>query len=287
MIPGIVASQRRVATSAPVLWTPLNMATVPQIYLHAQDSVVTDVSGFASAISNLGAMGSNGNFSQATADNRPAILAAELNGKRVLSFDGTNDFLQADSVAARSLLTSVGAAWVFSVHKKRALDASPTTRYLFAENSSTGGRFIGAIGSSTSGNGNKPRIFARRLDADGQSILAAPDVVQGSYAMTLYRVYYSSREGAMGVDGTVVASNATLMPTAGNTSTSVATNAFTIGVLLPSSGFGDIDLAAIVIGNTTPSSDDIDRLEGWAAHEFGLTANLPGDHPYKTVAPTV
>jgi hypothetical protein len=81
MIPGIVAGQMRVCGGA-VLWTPLNMATVPQIYLDAQDSVVTDVSGACSAISNLGAMGANGDFSQSTSGNRPAILAAELNGKR-------------------------------------------------------------------------------------------------------------------------------------------------------------------------------------------------------------
>ena len=39
MIPGIVAAQMRAAGGG-VLWTPLNMATVPQIYLDAQDSVV-------------------------------------------------------------------------------------------------------------------------------------------------------------------------------------------------------------------------------------------------------
>ena len=55
MIPGIMA-QRRVVGGDPVLWTPLNMATVPQIYLDAQDSVVTDVSGACSAISNLGGL---------------------------------------------------------------------------------------------------------------------------------------------------------------------------------------------------------------------------------------
>jgi hypothetical protein len=28
------------------------------------------------------------------------------------------------------------------------------------------------------------------------------------------------------------------------------------------------------------------KLEGYLAHKWGLTANLPGDHPYKTVGPT-
>jgi hypothetical protein len=30
---------------------------------------------------------------------------------------------------------------------------------------------------------------------------------------------------------------------------------------------------------------DRQKLEGWAAHQLGLTDNLPADHPYKSVAP--
>jgi hypothetical protein len=42
-----------------------------------------------------------------------------------------------------------------------------------------------------------------------------------------------------------------------------------------------IDLGA------TPSTTDRQKLEGYLAHKWGLTANLPNDHPYKTAAPTV
>jgi hypothetical protein len=62
MIGGIVASAAPVNVQAApaVLWTPLNMATVPQIYLDAQDSVITNIGGVCSAITNLGAMGAAG-----------------------------------------------------------------------------------------------------------------------------------------------------------------------------------------------------------------------------------
>jgi hypothetical protein len=30
---------------------------------------------------------------------------------------------------------------------------------------------------------------------------------------------------------------------------------------------------------------DRQRIEGYLAHKWGLTANLPADHPYKTVPP--
>jgi len=37
----------------------------------------------------------------------------------------------------------------------------------------------------------------------------------------------------------------------------------------------------------TLSADVQQRIQGWAAHEFGQTAVLPNDHPYKSVIPRV
>lgn len=41
----------------------------------------------------------------------------------------------------------------------------------------------------------------------------------------------------------------------------------------------------IVMGSE--NINDIDRLFGWAAHKYSLTANLPADHPYKNEPPLV
>ncbi|WNV50592.1 hypothetical protein [Pseudomonas phage Rollin] len=286
MIPGIVA-QRRAAGGAPVLWTPLNMATVPQIYLDAQDSVVTDVLGFASAISNLGAMGSDGDFSQATAGNRPSILAAELNGKRILRFDGADDCIKCASAAGLALFRNVPAAWAFTVHKKRGLDGSPTNRIFFYSLDGAGGyRFLLINGNATAGRVNKPSMFAKRLDAHSPAGLDSPNVVQGAYCLSLSSINFSTREAVLRENGSVAASTATLTVDTGNTSNtsspSMAIGAFHTGVAST-----DVDLAAIVIGNVQPSAGEFEKMEGWAAHKYGLTANLPSGHPYKTVAPTV
>lgn len=40
----------------------------------------------------------------------------------------------------------------------------------------------------------------------------------------------------------------------------------------------------VVITNT---ADNRQRIEGYLAHKWGLAANLPSDHPYKTAAPTL
>jgi hypothetical protein len=47
------------------------------------------------------------------------------------------------------------------------------------------------------------------------------------------------------------------------------------------------DTAEIVITNSNISTADRQKLEGYLAHKWGLTAGLPNDHPYKTAAPTV
>lgn len=43
----------------------------------------------------------------------------------------------------------------------------------------------------------------------------------------------------------------------------------------------------ILISGRTVSSLDIEKIEGYLAHKWGLTASLPLAHPYKTAAPTV
>jgi hypothetical protein len=62
------------------------------------------------------------------------------------------------------------------------------------------------------------------------------------------------------------------------------------------SNFGDRDVAnryflgsyaeLILVGSILTSSD-LQKIEGYLAHKWGLTAGLPASHPYKSAAPTV
>lgn len=42
----------------------------------------------------------------------------------------------------------------------------------------------------------------------------------------------------------------------------------------------------IVAQNDSVSVEDAQRLEGWAAHKYGLQTELPADHPYRSIPPT-
>lgn len=286
MIPGIMA-QRRAPSGGGALWTPLNMATVPQIYLDAQDSVVTDVSGFASAISNLGAMGANGNFTQSTSGQRPSIIASAINGKRALGFAGTNAVLVGATAQQKDLFRNVSAAWTFAVYKKRVTDSPAASRFLVYGAQGDGGtRYTHLAGWNAAA--NQPTMQCARQDSEGPSSLALGSSIVGSYLMTLSAINYASRAGAVYINGNTPTVNSTLTATAGSTDNTAASDNLYLGAATSGgAGPADVDLAAVIVSNTYPSAGDIDKLFGWAAHRYGLTASLPGGHPYKTVAPTV
>lgn len=292
MMLGVTASAiRRGSEPAPGpggLWTPLNMTTVPQLYLDAQDSVVTDVSGYASAISNLGAMGADGNFVQATAANRPVIVANELNGKRVLRFDGADDRLIGGSVAQRDLTRNKSAVWVYAVVKKRTADSPGAHRVIFSASigTATTSRIRAVAGTIDAG--NMPGLGARRLDGGVFKSVSAPTASVGNYYLAAFEVDYSTRVGRVYIDGALSAEDTALIDSAGPISDTASQEPLVVGAF-PSQdlGFADIDLAALVVGNAALPALDRQKLEGWAAHKYGLTASLPANHPYKTTAPTV
>lgn len=289
MIPGVVAANTAFS-GAVTPWTPLNMESAPPIYLDASSSVVAEAGGFVSSISNLGSYGSAGDFSQSTEARKPTVLSGELNAEPVIRFDGSDDLLSCGSASALAIFRNVPAAWVFSVYKKRSTDASPTSRYLvFSARQIAAVRFGLLVGTSAASNANKPAFFAQRLDAETAAALRSPNVRVGSYLMLFAHINYSTRAGVIYENGSQSASNAALTTSAGNTSdtSSVATHPLSVGAFPDGSVAADVDLAAVVIGNTNLSASDREKLEGWAAHKWGLTANLPAGHPYKTTAPTI
>jgi len=46
-------------------------------------------------------------------------------------------------------------------------------------------------------------------------------------------------------------------------------------------------IAEVLIGVGVLSDSDREKVDGYLAHKWGLTANLPAAHPYKSLAPTV
>ena len=55
--------------------------------------------------------------------------------------------------------------------------------------------------------------------------------------------------------------------------------------LSTNSRFLDGDIAELIVYNSALQSSHRETLEGYLAHKWDLTANLPADHPYKNNAP--
>lgn len=265
------------------LWDPSMLVSPAAIWLD-HTSAVTDVSGNASQWNDKTANGWH--FSQSTAGSRPLIVASGVNGLRTLRFDGVNDLMTCAVAGSTALMQNKTAGWALAVMKKTAIDGSPLDKCLFwgAKGDSLSVRFALQPGSSFAA--NRPHMGVRRLDADAFAHIESSTTIDAAFHMMLFQQNWSTGAGSIHLDGTQVASNATLT-SAGSTSNTAAFGNLSIGATPDASGrFLDADVAAFIVGNgALPSSAEVDRLFGWAAHTYGLTSLLPAGHPYKVVRP--
>jgi hypothetical protein len=262
-----------------LLWTPNQLSTIFQID-PADDGSVTLDGGAVSQINDLS--GNDYHCTQSTAGARPSILSSELNGMDVLSADGS-DSLLADSSSLGSLRNK-DYAWAIVVYRKNTADAE-NNRVLFSfqANNDATSRF--QIGSGYSGYSG-PYVGGRRLDGDDWNYAAASTEFYDQWVIAVGEIDYQARTITLHVNGEKVGETTGAFSGAGSTSD---TDSSSISLLSQGQDINPVigKVAGAVAGNTELSQDDRQRLEGFYAHKFNLTASLPSDHPYKTSAPAV
>jgi hypothetical protein len=235
----------------PALWTPTNLATAPALSLDAR-SGVTRVAGAVSAWLDQSANAYS--FAQAVEANKPIYSATGFNGTHpAITGDGVSDYLQ--SVANFAVLADGWQVfWLID---------NWTAGYLF------------------------------RDQADGNAV----PFVEGANSFNMYDGGSNSIAATMGNPmlfqfDSVGAGTARLNGTALGAQ---ASSTQTIGLLgqklnlLAGGGPGNYANAsiAVLIMATAMSAADRLRLEGWAAHNFGVASLLPSNHAYKAGAPRV
>lgn len=229
-------------------------------------------------------------FTQPIADKRPPIIAAADSdiGHRYLRFGTTGMNLYCASDYTGDMFRNKDSVWMFAVYRRRTTDATPTSRVLFFGPTPSSGttRVLMGVSSDQTGMANRPLLQSRRLDANPVSRLhAAATPAVNTWLMRFDDLRWSSTYAGMYLNG-ALSSETSSFGTIGKTSNTRAyqSNAFIGGFDYGSTA--DSDIAAFVYGaDVTPSLRLRNRLEGWAAHRYGLTDNLPADHPYKEVAP--
>jgi hypothetical protein len=234
------------------LWTPGNISTA--LWLDANDASTITLDGTtASQWSDIS--GNNRHATQATKANQPTYTPNGLNGKPVLTFDGSNDFLSFQGVH--------DAQWSIAIVGRSNGNSQAFFQFgnvntlgsLFAENNYRARPSVGT--------GN-PLFEASAPFTPGENV-----ILSVTYGVSMSDIW---KNGNIGTPASLggVASNA--LSTIGNLQNLYFLNGF---------------ISEMLVTNGVLSTTDRQRIEGYLAWKWGLQANLANNHPFKFSPPYI
>jgi hypothetical protein len=243
------------------VWSPANITTA--LWLDAADaSTVTTVTG---AVSQWNDKSGNGrNATQSAAGSRPALISNVYTGKSAIRSDGIDDFLSITPFTVSAGIRAYGVINPISPSPdKRNGDWVWMTDFIafsphFSGTTAAANNWFSSFFSTS-----RPQITATSIPAN-----------------TLYLTFIEQTGTQLKgrVFGTVAES--TVAATFNGTPTTSFQLFSTVAATV-----ARFDICEVVFIQS-PSTDQQQKTEGYLAHKWGLTANLPNDHPYKTVGPT-
>lgn len=240
------------------LWTPAQFGNALQGWWDAQDAAtLTTASGAVSAWADKSGKGRT--MSQATAAQRPALLASGIGGKPALQFDGSNDTLRTDPFSAGQPFSALvvynpGAASTYNF----MVSFDPVSE-------STQSLIIPSSGQ-TSGSAS--------LYAGGYALFGSAQ----TGADTMIAAVFNGSASVGSQNGTA----ATLNPNTNGISTGVGLSSNVV-----SGGQYTGLIGELIVTSGAMSTADRQKAEGYAAWRWGFQGKLPAGHPYKSAPPTV
>jgi hypothetical protein len=212
------------------------------------------LSGFADGdlIAEWASAADAGIVATATPGEEPTYQAGELNGLPVARFAGNAWLTVASTLGITSQPYSIFGVWK-----------------------------AGAAGQALTHWANNTGLIVTDFDDDIGIFSGSALFNFNQHAFNAWHVIAATYDaaGSLGVDGNT--------PVVGGTGAGVPSGNLTIGA---GAGGADRwlngDLGELIITRSAPSLALRQRIEGYLAHKWGLTANLPGGHPYKVAAPS-
>ena len=193
---------------------------------------------------------------QATSSKRPSFVASGQNGLSTIRFDGSDDFIQ-----VRNLSINQGYT-VYSVAKTTAGSARD---YLFDGVTTNSARSLIALRNS-----GTVQFWAGNW--------ANTSITSPTGFFTLSAVF-DNTSSLLSLNGTTV--------TGKNTGSFSLTNGINLGTNYNTNNdFLEGDIAEFIIVDGVASASDRQKVEGYLAHKWGITAALASAHPYKSSQPT-
>jgi hypothetical protein len=270
------------------IWNPSMISTA--LWLDAADvSTITTSGSEVTQINDKS--GNSRNFTSASGT-RPSTGTAALNSKNILSFSA--DYLSSSSSEATwKFLHDATGSSVFAV-ATFGTTADPNVFYgLYGNNGGSTSSNIGANvfyddRASISRNNALAHLIGRGLG----SFPVASQTLLDSVAPNAANIF-----AVLGDPANATLANRSIIAINGgseqktNTSSETFSTSNPTFILQVGAAGNNVapltgSLAEFVIVSGVVSSITRQKLEGYLAHKWGLEANLPNDHPYKTTGPT-
>lgn len=246
-------------------WEPDDVSNLV-VWLDAADTSFSN----NDAVSAWTNKGSGGNTAQSTSGKRPVFKTNLLNGKPGVDFDGTDDCLTIASLALDTYIS------VFIVAKTTTSKAFLVEHSANANNND-GFYFYGDATAHYTVRRTNKNAYVGTVSWFGSAAAQAGLIINAisSVPNPMGKVY---KNGTVQADGLSIYTD--------SLSDSSVTATLNIGARDNGSAAAmDGDLHELIIYNDAISTGDREKVEGYLAHKWGLTADLPGAHPYKNSAP--
>jgi hypothetical protein len=231
-------------------WTPADITTA--LWLDAADaSTITEVGGLVSQWDDKS--GNGYDVTQVTGSKQPVTGATTIGGLNVIKADGVDDFM------ANILYPN---------------QSQPFIRlFVFKSDTGSGGQHIISSTSSSQkisfiqGSTNFIGMFGTSSVISSVTVTTDTTIISNAFNGTSSILRVNGGSDVSGNTGVV-------------TATGITIGASNTGGL----NFGG-DIGEVIEAPYT--FDNMQKLEGYLAHKWGLVAELPSDHPYKNSPPTV
>jgi hypothetical protein len=247
-------STRMVVLGGRKLWTPGNISTA--LWLDANDASTITLNG--STVSEWRDKSGNAHHaSQATVANQPTYSTSRINNRPAIFSDGINDLMTFSTAIIPNDFT------IIAVGQGNASESS---------------NFV--INQFMLGSGRMQTWFVRSSNdvglqlGDGNASGTTQFTIDANQIVQWSRVVNT---GSVVFNGSLIGSTSLT-----ETLQSVATTIFGRPSPLVLS---KITIGELIIISGGVSTTDRQKLEGYLAHKWGLTANLPSDHPFKFTPP--
>ena len=257
------------------IWNPSMISTA--LWLDAADTgTVTLASG---AVSQWNDKSGNGrHFTQAAAANRPTLETSVQNGLQAVRFiNGPGLLSTVQWLENLSFEYAGNQISLFSVHRNLSQSAPVLSKNTF-------GRLFSFAASGSEDFNNTQGVLLAYGVTSGIALYRNNATIATTGAINdQWCVVDAVRDagiGSVSLNGATRVNGTTSTANQGITRARIG-NDFT-GV--DSGVHGWIGEQIAIFG--TLDTANTERMQGYLAHKWGLTASLPNDHPYKTVGPT-